>query len=396
MTVAPESESVLVVTGNYPSERDPVCGTFVRTFVHAIVEAGARATVINPTSVFARRRGPYPRDCVETTQAGDSVDVVRPVFASFSVVNLGLFNTARLTQTGFEAAVRRSVRRLRVRPTMVYGHFLYQAGRAAVLMGEDLGVPSVVAVGEGTFWTVAPMGFSRARKHFAAAAGFVAVSSPIKRALMEDLGVPDRKIAVFPNGVNRSHFRPLDRDECRRELGLPLEKTLIAFVGAFDDLKGGRVLLEAAHGLPNIGLLFIGEGPRRLDGPETVFLGSVPHALVPKYLGASDVFALPSLEEGSSNAVVEAMACGLPIITSRADYMEDLVDEETAILVDPRDPTAVRGALELLLRDTGRRKGLGAAALRRSERLDIRLRAKGILSWMRTLRDDARPDGMGT
>lgn len=391
MTVGTEPENVLVVTGNYPSELDPVCGTFVQSFVHAMVETGARASVINPISVFARRRGPYPRDCVETTRAGDCIDVMRPVFASFSVVDLGLFNTARLTQTGFEAAARRSVRRLRARPTVVYGHFLYQAGRAAVLLGECLGVPSVVAVGEGTFWTVEPIGFRRAREHFAAATGFVAVSSPIKRGLIQSLGVPERKIAVFANGVDRSHFRPQAQADCRRALGLPLEKTLVAFVGAFDDLKGGRVLLEAARGLPNTGLLFIGDGPRRLDGPETVFVGKVPHTMVPQYLGAADMFVLPSLEEGSCNAVVEAMACGLPIITSRADYMEDLVDEETAILVDPRDPTAVRGALELLVKDKEKRKELGAAALLRSERFDIRVRARGVLSWMRTLRGDAGP-----
>lgn len=374
---------VLVVTGNYPSAEQPTNGTFVRAFVHAMVDTGATAKVIHPVSVFARIGGPYPKGGWDISPAGNRIQVFRPVYASFSVRNLGVFNTAVLTQAGFERATLRVAQRLPSRPSAVYGHFLYQAGKAAIRLGERLDVPSFVAVGEGTFWTVEPVGFRRAAEDFRPVTGLVAVSNPIRRGLEEKLGVPSEKIAVFPNGADRRIFKPLDRSECRSRLGLPQARTLVAFVGTFNEAKGGPVLLEAARGMKDFGLLLLGSGTLRLESPETVFSGSVPHAQLPEWLGAADFFVLPSLVEGSCNAIVEAMSMGLPIVTSRADFMDDLVDDEIAIRVDPRDVHALRAALEVLQADPAMRARMSAAALRRAEVLDISVRAERVLAWMK-------------
>lgn len=383
-------QDVLVVTGNYPTAGEPTSGTFVRAFANAMADSGARVRVVHPVSVFARRRGPYPKGGWDLTPAGNRVEIFRPVFASFSVVNLGLMNTVQMTQAGFEAAVVRVVHRLTPRPTVVCGHFLYLAGRAAVRVGRDLGVPSFVTVGEGRFWSVEPVGFERARRDFSGVTGLVAVSTPIKEGLEKRLGVPAEKIAVFPNGVDRRVFRPRDRSECRKLLGLPMERTLVAFVGTFNTDKGGEVLLEAVRGIPDLGVILLGSGPLRMESPEVVFRGRVSHGDLPRWLAAADLFVLPSLVEGSCNAVVEAMAMGLPIITSRADYMDDLVDDEVAIRIDPRDVRAVRAAIEALVVDPALRAKMGEAALRRASELDILKRARSVLEWM-----DSRAGSIG-
>lgn len=382
MTDSRQVPRLLVVTGNYPSIGNPSNGTFVQAFVHALVDSGAEAEVIHPISVFARRHGPYPNDERQLTAGGGNVEVRRRLFLSFSIVGKGLMGTARLTQAAFEASVLREARSARKPPAISYGHFLYQAGRAAVRVGKVLGIPSFVAVGEGTFWTVEPIGFERARRDFSGATGFIAVSNPIRKGLEQRLGIPTEKIGVFPNGVDRGRFHQMDRQLSRRRLGLPPDRPLVAFVGAFDELKGGQVLLEAARGLPDVGLLLIGRGPVKLESDQVVFRGVVPHADVPAYLSAADVFVLPTLEEGSCNALAEAMACGLPIVTSRADYVEDLVDDRTGLLVDPRDPRSVREALAAILTSPERRKVLAERSLMRAETLDINQRAGKVLAWM--------------
>lgn len=391
MTEPARERRLVVVTGNYPSEGSPTSGTFVRAFVHALVDAGTEADVIHGVSVFARRHGPYPVNGEERTPGGRRVRIHRPRFLSLSIVGAGPLGTARLTQSRFESSILREVRQAGLRPTMAYGHFLYQSGRAAVRVGESLGVPSFVAVGEGTFWTVEPIGFDRARRDFATATGFIAVSSPIRKGLESRLGIPREKIGVFPNGVDREVFRPKDQQLCRRRLGLPQARPILVFVGAFDDLKGGQTVLEAARGLPEVGIVLLGRGPVPLESGQIVFKGAVPHELVPDYLNAADAFVLPTLEEGSCNAIIEAMACGLPIITSRADYVEDLLDENSALLIDPRDPIAVRGAMQAVLSRADLRAELSRHSRLRAEALDVRDRARRVLAWM----DERAAIGMG-
>jgi glycosyltransferase involved in cell wall biosynthesis len=86
--------------------------------------------------------------------------------------------------------------------------------------------------------------------------------------------------------------------------------------------------------------------------------------------------------EGSSNATVEAMACGLPVIVSRGEFNDDIVDDACAIRVDPTDFSAIRQAIQRLRDDPGRRESMAAAAKRKAASLDINRRARSILDWM--------------
>jgi hypothetical protein len=79
-----------------------------------------------------------------------------------------------------------------------------------------------------------------------------------------------------------------------------------------------------------------------------LFKGRLPHALVPEYLSCSDVFVLPTLAEGCSNAIVEAMACGLPIISSNLPFNTDILDESNAILIDPMKVEEIAKAIQVL------------------------------------------------
>jgi glycosyltransferase involved in cell wall biosynthesis len=91
---------------------------------------------------------------------------------------------------------------------------------------------------------------------------------------------------------------------------------------------------------------------------------------------------LPTTIEGSCNAIIEAMACGLPMVTSNGPCMDDLLTEEVALRVDPLDVAALRGAIQKLMANPGLRAAMSAACLKRARLFDINARARGIMEWV--------------
>jgi len=377
---------IAIISGSYPSSAKPIAVPFVQQIVRAMACLQARCSVISPVSVFSRRFGKLP-EVISYDQSipGNSIKVIRHKYFSFSVKDLYFFNTAIFTQKNFNKAVQHSLVYLDCPADVYYGHFLYQGGQAAVAAAQKAKKPSVVSVGEGTFWSVKPFGFERAQREFEGADGFIAVSSVIKRKLKEMLNIPDEKIVVLPNGVDLSLFFPRSREEVRAKYGIPTDKFIIAFVGNFDELKGPDRLLKATNDMEDVGLLFIGKGNMVLESPQILFKGQVDHTKVPEMLCASDIFVLPTVEEGSCNSLLEAMACGVPIVTSNAEFNDDLLNDEVAIRVNTMDILQVREAILKLKSDSSLRLYLSQNAITRSKKFDINVRAKRILEWSSSL-----------
>jgi len=374
---------IVFIAASYPSRAYPSSGVFVEQLVKAIARTGTKCTVVHPLPVHEWARDRLAREKgTARAEDGSMIEVVRPLYVSLSDRRLGPLRTIHATQWLFQRAATRGVRRLAPPPDAVYGHFLYSAGAAAALVGEMLNVPSIVAVGEGVFWTVEPFGVDRARRDLRPVRGFIAVSSRLKRKLVEDIGIPAEKITTLPNGVDLSEFFPRDRVLMRKKYGLPLDQFLVVYVGNFIATKGVQRVVEAIAGLEGTGGVFVGSGPIKPSGSNVVFVGSQPHRRVPEILAAADAFVLPTDIEGSCNGIIEAMACGLPVITSEGDFNDDLVDETMSIRVDPRDVGAIRAAIVTLQQNQQIREELAAAALERSRQFDINRRAEKVLSWI--------------
>lgn len=378
---------IAFITSNYPSPSRPSAGPFVQKFVWAMARQGHACTVVHPISVFERKYGPYPsRVATEDAGGGHLVHVHRPRYVSFSWRDLGWIHTGRWSNAAFGRASGATIRRLARAPELVYGHFMYPAGAAAVRAARALDVPSVVGVGEGEFWTLVPAGDHQARRELAAATGVLAVSSPIADELKTRLQLPVEKIRIFPNGVELDAFRPYDRAATCAELGLPRDTFNIGYLGPFVPQKGYPQLREAVAGLADVRLVLLGRGEKPAPDPQIAFCGAVGHADVPRYLGACDIFVLPTRIEGSCNSVIEAMACGLPIVTSAGRFMDDIVDDSVALRVDPTDGSALRAAILALKNDPGLRTRMSAACLRKSREFDINERARRVCAWMEELR----------
>jgi glycosyltransferase involved in cell wall biosynthesis len=379
---------IVFISSNYPSSSRPFNGTFVRQLVLAFARLGIKCTVISPVSIFHRRYGKFdPEKSLDFTINENPVTVLRPRYVSFSSRNIFSFNTAHLTQISFEKAVSKIMSYLDTTPTILYGHFLYQGGAAAVHMASKTGIPSIVAVGESSYWSIEPIGFQKAIQDFKNVNGIVAVSSVIRKSLIEKLKIPEEKIVVLPNGIDLSLFYYRSRKELRKKFGFPDDKFIIAFIGHFDERKGPHRILSAVSGMDNIGLIFIGNGPIPLKDKKILFKGVLEHNEVPEMLSAADIFVLPTLMEGSCNAILEALACGLPVVTSKGKFNDDIVDDTVAIRVDPLNINEIRDAIIRLIKDNNLRNEMSINALKKSKQFDINIRAKRMLEWIKMIQN---------
>jgi glycosyltransferase involved in cell wall biosynthesis len=207
---------------------------------------------------------------------------------------------------------------------------------------------------------------------------YLAVSQDIKQELVHRLQWPAKKIEVVYNAVGLDRFDPTRADGALRgELTGGRERPVALTVARLNEQKGHPVLLRAATELPDVLFLFAGEGPDRESleqfarslgvADRVMFLGH--RSDVPELLRACDVFALPSLYEGSSLATLEAMAAGCAVVSSAIPGTDELIsDGQSGLLVPPNDPVALAGALRRVLGDAELRAELGRQARARIER----------------------------
>ena len=218
------------------------------------------------------------------------------------------------------------------------------------------------------------------------AATRIFVVSEVERQNLMRANVPDEKIIVNPNGVDTETFRPaVGGDDARRELGIAAHETVAGFVGTFGPWHGVLALAQAIASMPddtNLRFLLIGAGRFRDEveqiirdaGKErqVIFAGHVDHKKVPGLLDACDILLSPHvpLEDGSDffgspTKLFEYMAMGKGIVASRLGQIgEVLVDEETALLVEPANVSELKNAILRLANSQELRERLGAAARR--------------------------------
>jgi glycosyltransferase involved in cell wall biosynthesis len=372
-----EKLRVLACCG-FPSRLRPTHQPFVRELLVALAGQGADLTVIAPESAWRWRRR-APRFDVEA-----GLPVHRPRFASFSEVALpALRSTGRWSDAFYRRAALRAARGFGP-PDVCFGHFLYPHGQAAAALAARFGVPAVLSLGESSFRRYQIAYADRETSALFGRFRAIVANSPVLEALLvERYGVPKERITVLPNGVDETRFRPRDRAESRRRLGLPAERAILAFVGHWNERKGPLRVMEAIRARPDVGAVFLGRGLQRPSGPQVLHAGPVPHEQVPVWLSAADLFVLPTLDEGCSNALLEALACGLPVVTSDRPFNRAVVDESVGRLVEPRDTAALGAAIAALVDRPDERARLAAAALAHARAFSLERRAARILALLR-------------
>jgi glycosyltransferase involved in cell wall biosynthesis len=252
----------------------------------------------------------------------------------------------------------RGLNRQGVRFDVIDAHYFYPDGVAAAMLGRKLNLP-VVITGRGTDLTLIPRDPSARRKVLWAAqeaSASVTVCEDLRRHLL-GLGADSERTLVLRNGVDLELFSPGDRNAARAAYGL--NRFTLLSVGSLIPRKGHHLAIDALVDLPDCDLLIAGSGPMRGDlelralragvSDRLRFLGEVPHADLPSLYRTADVLVLASEREGWANVLLEAMACGTPVVATRVNGTIEVVRSPAAgVLMSERSVPALVSALEML------------------------------------------------
>ncbi len=353
--------TLLTFSTLYPSDQRPTHGVFVENRLRHLVATGeATSTVVAPVPWFpltAARFGTwaaYARTVRRETRHGITVHHPRyPV-----IPKVGMTAAPWLLYRATLPLLRRLCAE-GPRPDAIDAHYVYPDGVAATWLGRELGLP-VVITARGTDVNLIPQ-YSAPRRLIQGAirdaAALIAVSAALKQALV-DLGAPEDKVTVLRNGVETALFRPPeDRTAARAALGLT-RPTLIS-VGLLIERKGHHRVIEAMASMPEFDLMIVGEGPERarlgalaerLGVQDRVrLLGARPHSDLPALYGAADALVLASSREGWANVLLEAMACGTPVVASNIWGNPEVVRSPAGgLIMDSNTPEGVVGGVRRL------------------------------------------------
>ncbi len=375
----PRKLRTLLFSTLYPSSVRPSHGIFVETRLRELLASGEVETrVVAPVPWFFSthpRFGEYAlmaRTPARETRQG--IDVLHPRYflppkvgmhlAPWSMALGAMFAVRQLQREGFDF-------------DLIDAHYYYPDGVAAAIVAKWLGKPYVVTA-RGTDLNLIPQ-HTLPRKMIHWAARGAQASVGVCAALMDvlcDWGLPPERLLVMRNGVDLARFRPSPQPLARSELGLSGSPILLS-VGHLIERKGHHIaiaaLAELLPGHPQAQLVIIGEGPEREALQALVqklgvqgnvrFTGALPNQDLYRWYGAADALILASSREGWANVLLEAMACGTPVVATRIWGTPEVVAADVAgLLVDRREPHDFAMQIQALLDAYPQRAGVRAYA----------------------------------
>ncbi|MCU0919102.1 MAG: glycosyltransferase [Burkholderiaceae bacterium] len=359
---------VVVLSSLFPSAVQPVAGVFIR---ERMFRVGRRLplAVVAPTPWFPLQRliarwrpGFRPGAPHEETQFGT------PVWYPRYFSTPGMLKRLDGWFMAVGAWPRLRALRRAGRLHVLDAHFGYPDGFAATLLGRWLKVPVTITM-RGTesrhaqdpaLRPLLAQALQRADRVFA-------VSESLRQVAL-GLGVPPERVRVVGNGVDLERFTPVDRTQARAALGLPASAPVLVSVGGLCERKGFHRVIACLpalhdHGTPAHLLVVGGPSP---EGDMTAelkaqvqalglsqhvhFTGPVPPADLHRVLSAADVFVLATRNEGWANVFLEAMACGLPVVTTAVGGNAEVVCRpELGTVVPFGDAAALTAAMHAAL-----------------------------------------------
>jgi len=350
---------ILTFSTLYPHAARPSHGIFVETRLRHLLASGkVESRVVAPVPWFPSRNPRFGAYAVHAAAPREErrhgIQVLHPRYPL--VPKIGMTLTPFLLAWAVRPAIGRILSSFAF--DLIDAHYFYPDGVAAILLGRHFGKP-VVITARGTDVNLIPRyRLPRAMIRWAArhAAGIITVA----RALKDDLvnaGVPGERIEVLRNGVDLQLFRPIEREAARRRLSV--SRTTLLSVGHLVPRKAHDLVIQALRWLPEMDLIVIGDGPERGAlgalaresgvGDRVKFAGALAQEELRDYYGAADALVLASSREGWANVLLESMACGTPVIASRAGGTPEVVAApEAGVLMTERTPEALAQAVRRL------------------------------------------------
>jgi len=350
---------ILTFTELFPNSIDPNYGIFIyQRSAHLAKRPGIEVIVVAPVPYIPRwwktSRWRKSRELPSEERIG-SLEVHHPryfllprIWMPFHALTMFLGCWRRVAGLNKRANI-----------DCIDAHFVYPDGLAAILLGKALRVPVCVSA-RGTdinvypsFRLIRPM----IRWTLSHAGALIAVSAALKETMLA-LGAKAEKAFLIPNGVDPERFTPVDRERARKKLGLSLGTLIVVSVGALIPSKGHSQLIRAfaqiAPRHKDLQLYILGEGLLRSDLEALVnelglqhsvhLVGKQPNADLPQWFSVAEASCLISEREGWPNVVTESLACGTPVVATRAGGIPEILkSSELGILVENSVESVARG-----------------------------------------------------
>lgn len=370
--------NILVIAPDYPDQKRNGA-VFLKQLVDEFAKQGNHCVVISPYSI-TNNKSFYTKGVEYLDFDKGSVRVYRPNVLSISNYKIGKFSSDYFRQK----AIAKTLKKLHKECfDFVYGHF-WISGYEAFQYARQNNIPLFVATGE----SVIPSIFKEEiyKDYLQYVRGVICVSTKNKDESV-NLGMTSAdKCIVAPNAIDNKLFKSLNKAECRKKLQFPQDVFLVGTVGWFTERKGQVRVAKAIEEINDekTQSVFIGDGEARPEGKHVLFCSKVMHDSVPEYLNALDVYVLPTRNEGCCNSIIEAMACGLPIISSDRPFNYDVLDKSNSVLIEPDDIGQIKDAVLKLRDNEALRNNMGKSSLSKASDLTIEKRAETILDFIKS------------
>lgn len=367
---------ILVFTTLYPNSVQANHGIFVeKRLLELLKHYDVEARVVAPVPWYPRwianlRNLPKYHE-IPKFETREGIEITHPRYPVIPGIS---WRVAPAILSFFCMAVTAQIRR-EFLFDLIDAHFAFPDGVAGAAIAKRLGVPCFVTargsdINESPRHLLPRRFIKHSLKHIE---HFVAVSKRLKIQLVE-LGADPAKVSVLPNGVNTEVFSPDQDDEglTRYEI----RKPYLLSVGSLREIKGHHLVIEAlatTRSLENHSLLIAGEGElrtklqRQIDGlslqNRVRLIGDVPNNALPSLYAGADAFVLASRNEGCPNVVLEALACGTPVVASDVGAVPDLLPVELLpFMLREREPEIIGKSIQACVDACLSREGIRAHA----------------------------------
>ncbi|MDO9004528.1 MAG: glycosyltransferase [Aquabacterium sp.] len=263
-------------------------------------------------------------------------------------------------------------------PDIVIGYWVYPEGAGALQAARQLHCPIVIGALGTDIHVRSGLSARMTGNTLREADAVITVSDAMTRFTVQHYQVSGQKVHTIVNGFNTTVFYPRPRGPLRAQHGLNDQHRLMVYVGRLIEAKGLRELIDAFERLaqrdPGVRLTLIGEGALRDElqataqqrgmGDKVILTGGLLPQQVAEWMSNAELVVLPSWSEGYPNVLVEALACGCPVVATRVGGIPEIINDSNGVLVPTKNTAALENGLEQALRHPWSRSAISKAMTR--------------------------------
>ena len=245
---------------------------------------------------------------------------------------------------------------------IINAHWLYPDSIAAYFIAKILGIPLVItALGSDVHRDISRKYFGNIILWVLKRVQKVTTKSNSLKEILTKKGVSQEKIEVIQNGIDIDKFDVLDKFKCKQDLNLQLYYKYIVFIGRLETVKNPQILIEAVELISKmkfdqkIKVIMIGNGSLEEDIKNQIkdskltdffiLKNKVSHSEIPKWINSADLLCLSSLNEGHPNVIMEALACGCPVVSSNVGDVSEYINKSNGIIFKKKSKSDLAQAL---------------------------------------------------